>query len=435
MDNIDNYDVLVIGGGIGGMETALNLGDMGFRVLLIEKSPSIGGKMISLSKVFPTLDCASCISTPKMASVMHHPMITVLTYSEIDEIKKDGNVFIVKITKKPRYVKEDACTGCGQCEMACPVVVPDEYNLGLVGRKAAYIPFANASPKIALIDLDHCVLCGMCERVCPAKAIDFSQHPENINIKVKSIVIATGFNLFPAEKVPNLGFGKFKNVITSMQMERLLSPTRPFNTVLRPSDGKVPSKIAYIQCVGSRDKTLGNPICSQVCCMYAIKQAQLLLGALPLAEVTIFYIDIRAFGKGFEEFYNQAKDMGIRFVKGKVAKIEEKENGNLILKYEDIENSGKLVKEEFDLVVLSVGLLPSNDIITKLKDLKLELDEVSYIKSFDTLHPTKTNIPGIFVAGTAFGPKDIPDTINSAGDAACEVAEYIRLNWRNKNGK
>jgi len=435
MDNINDYDVLVIGAGIGGMEAALNLGDMGFRVLLVEKNPSIGGTMILLSKVFPTLDCASCISTPKMASVMHHPMIKVLTYSNVEEIKKDDNIFTVKIIKNPRYVKEDACTGCGQCELNCPVIVPDEYNFGLVGRKAAYIPFSNASPRIALIDLEHCVLCGMCERVCPAKAIDFSQQAENITVKVKGIVIATGFNLFPAEKIPNFGFGKFKNVINSMQMERLLAPTRPFNTVLRPSDGKVPSKIAYVLCAGSRDKTLGNPICSQVCCMYSIKQAQLLLGALPIAEVTIFYIDIRAFGKGFEEFYVQSKDMGIRFVKGKVAKIEEKENGNIVLKYEDIENFGKLVEEEFDLVVLSVGLRPSIDILTKLKDLKLELDEASFIKSFDILHPTKTNIPGIFVTGAAFGPKDIPDTINCSGDASSEVVEYITLNWRNKNGK
>jgi heterodisulfide reductase subunit A len=435
MDDIDNYDVLVIGAGIAGMEAALNLGDMGFRVLLVEKSPTIGGTMVLLSKVFPTLDCSSCISTPKMASVMHHPMITLLTYAKVDEIKKDDHIFTVKITKNPRYVREDACTGCGQCEMSCPVIVSDEYNFGLVGRKAVYIPFSNASPRIALIDLDHCVLCGMCERVCPAKAIDFSQRPEEKTVKIKSIVIATGFNLFPAEKIPNFGFGKFKNIINSMQMERLLSPTRPFNTVLRPSDGKVPSKIAYILCAGSRDKTLGNPICSQVCCMYSIKQAQLLSGALPLVEVTIFYIDIRAFGKGYDEFYVQSKDMGIRFVKGKVSKIEEKEDGNIVLKYEDIENSGKLVEEEFDLAVLSVGLLPSNDISTKLKDLKLELDEASFIRSLDILYPTKTNIPGIFVAGTAFGPKDIPDSVNSSGDASSEAVEYIRLNWGNKNGK
>jgi heterodisulfide reductase subunit A len=310
--------------------------------------------------------------------------------------------------------------------MSCPVIVPDQYNFGLVGRKAAYIPFSNAAPRIAVIDIDNCVLCGMCERICPANAIDFSQKEEEILVEVKSIIIATGFDLFPAGRISNFGYGRFKNVITSMQMERLLAPTRPFNTVLRPSDGKIPSKIAYILCAGSRDKTLGNPICSQICCMYSIKQAQLLLGALPLVEISIFYIDIRAFGKGFEEFYQQAKDMGIRFVKGKISKIEEKKDGNLLLKYENIENSGRLTEEEFDLVVLSVGILPTQDLLSKLKDLKLEVDEASFIKSYDKLSPVKTNIPGVFVAGAAFGPKDIPDTINSSGAASAEAAAFIK---------
>ncbi|MGB9815375.1 MAG: FAD-dependent oxidoreductase [Thermoplasmata archaeon] len=426
MNNENKFDVLVIGAGIAGMEASINMGDLGFKVLLVEKTPSIGGTMILLSKVFPTLDCASCICTPKMSSVMHHENIKTMTYSEIKEITKKNGGFTVKIIKKPRYVIENKCTGCGQCEMSCPVIVPDQYNFGLVGRKAAYIPFSNAAPRIAVIDIDNCVLCGMCERICPANAIDFSQKEEEILVEVKSIIIATGFDLFPAGRISNFGYGRFKNVITSMQMERLLAPTRPFNTVLRPSDGKIPSKIAYILCAGSRDKTLGNPICSQICCMYSIKQAQLLLGALPLVEISIFYIDIRAFGKGFEEFYQQAKDMGIRFVKGKISKIEEKKDGNLLLKYENIENSGRLTEEEFDLVVLSVGILPTQDLLSKLKDLKLEVDEASFIKSYDKLSPVKTNIPGVFVAGAAFGPKDIPDTINSSGAASAEAAAFIK---------
>ncbi|HEU12530.1 MAG: FAD-dependent oxidoreductase [Thermoplasmata archaeon] len=426
MNNENKFDVLVIGAGIAGMEASINMGDLGFKVLLVEKTPSIGGTMILLSKVFPTLDCASCICTPKMSSVIHHENIKTMTYSEIKEITKKNGGFTVKIIKKPRYVIENKCTGCGQCEMSCPVIVPDQYNFGLVGRKAAYIPFSNAAPRIALIDIDNCVLCGMCERICPANAIDFSQKEEEILVEVKSIIIATGFDLFPAGRISNFGYGRFKNVITSMQMERLLAPTRPFNTVLRPSDGKIPSKIAYILCAGSRDKTLGNPICSQICCMYSIKQAQLLLGALPLVEISIFYIDIRAFGKGFEEFYQQAKDMGIRFVKGKISKIEEKKDGNLLLKYENIENSGRLTEEEFDLVVLSVGILPTQDLLSKLKDLKLEVDEASFIKSYDKLSPVKTNIPGVFVAGAAFGPKDIPDTINSSGAASAEAAAFIK---------
>jgi heterodisulfide reductase subunit A len=429
-----DYDVVVIGGGIGGMDTALNLGDMGFKVALVEKQPSIGGKMILLSKVFPTLDCASCISTPKVAAVSHHPNIKLLTYTEVKDISKESdNKFKVKVTKKARYVHEDMCTGCKQCESKCPVVVPDQFNFGLVGRKAVYIPFSTAVPKVSLIDLDNCVLCGACERVCPTnpKSIDFSQKPEDIELNAKSVVLATGFDLFPAEKIENLTYGKSKNVITSMEMERLLAPTRPFNTVLRPSDGKVPDKIAYVLCTGSRDRTVGNPICSQVCCMYSIKQAQLLLGALPLVDITIFYIDIRAFGKGYEEFYQQAKDMDVHFIKGKVAKITEKENGNLIVKYEDIENGGRLSEGEFDMVVLSVGLLSaSSSIMSSMRNLNVTLDNQKYILSPDeTLYPARTNLPGIYVAGTASGPKDIPDSVASAGSAASEVAAYIAMNY------
>lgn len=426
MTDKENYDVLVIGAGIAGMETSLNLGEMGFKVLLVERSPSIGGTMILLSKVFPTLDCASCISTPKMASVMHHPNITPLTYASVDSISRDHDDFEVQITRKPRYVKEDLCTVCGQCEQSCPVVIPDQFNFGLVGRKAVYIPFSTASPRLPLVDLDNCVLCGVCERTCPASAIDFSQQPESFSAKVKSVVIATGFNLFPAHKLPNIGSGVSRNVITAMQMERLLSPTRPYNTVLRPSDGKIPSKIAYILCAGSRDRSLGNPICSQVCCMYSIKQAELLSGVLPLVEVSIFYIDIRAFGKGYDEFYEQAKSMGIRFVKGKVSKIESKGNGDLILKYEDIENSGKLAQEEFDLAVLAVGLLPSSDVLSTLREMQPAKDDANFIGSLDSLHPAMTSVPGIFVAGTAYGPKDIPDSVNSSGDAASEAAAFMQ---------
>jgi len=427
MDIATEYDVLVVGGGIAGMEAALNLADMGFKVLLVEKEPSIGGKMILLSKVFPTLDCASCIATPKMAATAHHPNITVLTYSEVEEVRKvKEGLFKVKVLKKPRYVKEDLCTGCQQCEFKCPVTVPDQFNYGMVARKAIYIPFSTATPRIALIDIDNCILCGICEQVCPADAIDFTEEPVEYEIEVGAVIISTGFRLFPAEKMPNYGFGRFKNVITSMQMDRLLSPTRPYNTILRPSDGRIPDKIAYVLCTGSRDKSVGNPLCSQVCCMYSIKQAQLLMGALPLADIYIFYIDIRAFGKGFEEFYNQAKAMGVNFIKGKIAKIIEKENGNLILRYEDIDDGGKLKEEEFDLVVLSVGLLPNPEIRKIFVHPSLELDEYGYVKVLDEeLSPAKTNIDGVYVAGTATGPMDIPDSIISAGSAAAEAASYL----------
>ncbi len=421
-----SYDVLVIGGGIAGGEAALNLANNGFKVLIIEKDLSIGGKMILLSKVFPTLDCSACITTPKVSEISRHPAITIFTGSEVQKIiKKDYNSFEVEVLKNPRYVIEEECTGCQLCEQACPVIVKDEYQFNLVGRKAAFIPFTIASPKVAAIDIENCTLCGACEKACPPKCIDFTQEKEEYRIKIKSIIIATGFKLFDPLMMPRYGFGLYKNIITSMQMERQLAPTRPFNTILRPGDGKVPCKVAYVLCTGSRDATIGNPICSQICCMYSIKQAQLLMGALPMADVTIYYINIRSFGKGFEEFYDQAKGMGVNFIKGKIGKITEKENGNLILRYEDINEN--IVKEsEHDLVVLSVGVLPNPDNASLFPDEELKLDPFSFVYQADPLaSPSKTSIAGVFVAGTATGPMDIPDSILSAGAASSEAMSYL----------
>ncbi|MEB3757208.1 MAG: CoB--CoM heterodisulfide reductase iron-sulfur subunit A family protein [Desulfurococcales archaeon] len=424
---VEEYDVLVIGGGIAGMEASLDLAEMGFKVLLVEKDPSIGGKMFLLSKVFPTLDCASCISTPKMAAVAHHPNIKVMTYSEVKSVEKKGEgEFLVEVLKKPRFVMEDLCTGCALCEKACPVIIPKEYDFGLRGRKAAYIPFDTAVPKIAMIDIDHCIFCGQCELACPVGAINFLQKPVLYKFKVGAVIIATGYQLFPITKKKEYMYGKLANVITAMQMDRLLSPTRPYNSVLRPSDGKEPMNIAFVLCSGSRDRTVGNPLCSQICCMYSIKQAQLLMGALPLADITIYYMDIRAFGKGFEEFYQQAKDMGVMFVKGRVAKIEPGEDGDIIVYYEDIENGGRLQKSSHDLVVLSVGILPNPGIAKVFKNVKLEIDEYGYIKLPENYTSTaETSVRGVFAAGCAVGPKDIPDTVVEAAAAASQAAAYL----------
>ena len=425
---VEEYDVLVIGGGIAGMEASLDLAEMGFKVLLVEKDPSIGGKMFLLSKVFPTLDCASCISTPRMAAVAHHPNIRVMTYSEVKSIYKKGEGdFEVEVLKKPRFVIEDLCTGCGLCEKACPVIVPKEYDFGLRGRKAAFIPFDTAVPKIAMIDIDHCIFCGQCELACPVGAINFLQKPVLYKFKVGAVVIATGYRLFPITRKKEYMYGKLANVITAMQMDRLLSPTRPFNSVLRPSDGREPMNIAFVLCSGSRDRTVGNPLCSQICCMYSIKQAQLLMGALPLADITIYYMDIRAFGKGFEEFYRQARDMGVMFVKGRVAKIEPAEDDNIAVYYEDIENGGRLRKAIHDLVVLSVGILPNPGIAEVFKNAKLEIDEYGYIKQPENYtSPSETSIKGVFAAGCVVGPKDIPDTVVEAASAAAQAAAYLR---------
>lgn len=421
-----HYDALVVGGGIAGGEAALNLANTGYKVLLVEKDRSLGGKMILLSKVFPTLDCSACITTPKVSEIARHKNITIFTESEVTAIvKKSKNDFTAQVTKKPRYVRVEDCTACQLCEKACPVSVRDEYQSGLIGRKAAFIPFSIANPKAAAIDIENCTLCGACEKVCPTHCIDFTMETEYYELHVRTVVLATGFNLFDPLQIPRYGYGQHKNVITSMQMEREIAPTRPYNTILRPGDGKVPDRIAYVLCTGSRDATVGNPICSQICCMYSIKQAQLLMGALPMADVTIYYINIRSFGKGFEEFYQQAKGMGVNFVKGKIGKITEKENGNLILRYEDI-NEGVVKEAEHDMVVLSVGV-KSNPTVGKMfgRD-ELKLDPFHFVAQDDLLgSPSKTSIDGVFVAGTASAPMDIPDSILSAGSASSEAISYL----------
>ena len=888
------YDALVVGSGIGGMESALKLGDMGYKVLVVEKDASVGGKMILLSKVFPTLDCASCISTPKMAATIHHPNIDVLTYAEVEGIRDDGNGgYHAKITQKPKFIDEAACTGCRQCEMACNVAVPDEFNADMVSRRAAYIAFPQAVPKKAVIEragvspctyacpagikahgyvarvrsgeydqafdlvleatplvgslgracyapcedectrgelegplpirrlkrfiadtrygqpepkavekpeqngkkvavvgsgpagltaawqlalkgygvkifeaaptpggmlslgipayrlpndvvaddvanvtaigveiatdtrvedvgqlkrdgydavllatgthksvglrvpgddldgvdnalhflravkldegidlagkrvlvvgggnvaidaartarrlgaasvaqaslepceempahdfeveearaegitlhdgwgIDHftgegrvqgaelkvctcvfdpdgrfhpeydesqrqslacdvvivaagmgadteafgletngnrtlkadpgtlqtavphifaagdvvtgptmittavgqgrraafmidrylhgaeldraafdealpvvdkgdvlgrqdvydrreplesaaamcaaptdfgetegpmsevealdgaarCLDCGVCSEchacldACPADAIKFDMQGEEIEAEVGSVILATGFKLFPADAKPQYGYGRFKNVITGMQMDRLLAPTRPYNAVLRPGDGKVPDNIAYIMCTGSRDETVKNPLCSRICCMYSVKQNQLIMGALPLADVTVYYIDIRAVGKGYDEFYEQARGMGANFVKGRVSGVTEADNGNLVLRYEDIENGGSLTEAEHDLVVLAVGVQPNADAQLLFADGELALDDYYYVGEADEdLNPGQTNLPGVFVAGSASGVKDIPDSILHAGAAVAQAAAHL----------
>jgi heterodisulfide reductase subunit A2 len=423
-----NVDVMVVGGGIAGMQTALDLADQDFQVALVEKEPSIGGKMIALSKVFPTLDCCSCITTPKMSAVAHHENIHLMTYTEVQSISRDAGRFQAQLIKHPRYVDEDLCTGCRQCEYACPIDLPAAFDLEYGAHRAIRVPFSTAVPQYAVLDIEHCLLCGKCEKACPVSAIDFSQTAQSIELDAGAIVLATGFEITPRDAKAEYGGGEFPNVIDALFMERLLAPTGPYGHVLRPGDGKEPESIAYVQCAGSRDCTLGVEYCSRICCMYAIKQAQLLSGALPLADITIYYMDIRTFGKGYEQFYKNAEAMGIEFIKGKVSKITQDEEQNPVVHVEMVDMTPRLLQNTHDLVVLSVGMLPTYDPasiygVTTADDGFIESPSAN-------MTPMLTNQPGIFATGAAIGPMDIVDSIMMASACAVETSAYLRSNGK-----
>jgi heterodisulfide reductase subunit A len=320
-------------------------------------------------------------------------------------------------------VDEEKCTGCRLCEYACDVEMPHEFEGGFGARKAIYVPFGSAVPQVALLDMDNCLLCGRCEKACPAGAIDYLQQPETIQFRAGAIIVATGYEMLPADFKQHYGSGPLRNVLTALQAERLLAPHGPYGRVLRPSDGKVPESIAYVQCAGSRDLSKGVPYCSRVCCMVAIKQAMLLAGALPLADVTIYHMDIRAFGKGFEQFYQNAKAMGIQFVKAKVARIDEDDEENPVVRIEVLEEDGRVEERRHDMVVLSLGLVPGWD--PREAGLAAPAEDGFLRCAASPFAPTQTCEEGVFVAGAAAGPKDIPDAVVEAGAAAVEAAAYL----------
>ncbi len=433
-----NPDILVIGGGIAGITAALTLANAGKHVYLVEREPSIGGHMAKFDKTFPTLDCASCILTPKMTQVKDHPNITLLTYSEVLEV--DGYVgnFNVKIKRKPRYVHEDRCVGCYECIEACVFKeprFPNEFDQGLSKRKPIYIPFPQAVPLVAIIDPDTCIefKSGKCPKRCvqacgDRNAIDFSMKEEVIDINVGAIIVATGFKTFNPLHTPHLGYGKFPNVYTALEVERLVNSSGPTGGEVILRDGRKPKSVGIIHCVGSRDKNT-NPWCSRVCCMYSLKLAHLIRERTG-AEVYNFYIDMRTPGKGYEEFYKKLLEEGVHFIRGKVAEVTDwamspEEEGKLVIRVEDT-LIGVVRRIPVDMVILSVGLEPQPDADELRRMLNITCSsEGFYLERHPKLAPVNTFTDGIFIAGACQGPKDIPDTVAQAGAASAEALALI----------
>jgi len=417
---------LVIGGGIAGIQAALDIADAGYEVILVEKEPSIGGRMAQLSETFPTLDCSQCILTPKMVALSRHPKIKLYTYSEILEISGYVGNFTVKILKKPRYVDEDKCTVCGDCEKVCPVIVPNEFEMGRKPRKAIYIPFPQAVPSTYTIDREACLglaplTCAQCKEACEADAINYDMMPKIIEEKIGAIIVATGYDLYDKNKLVEYGYGEDDDIITSLEFERMLSASGPTQgKIIKPSTGEAPKKIVFIQCAGSRDKN-HMPYCSSICCMYTAKHALLYKHHVPDGEAYVFYIDIRATGKGYEEFIARVmEEERINYIRGKVAKIY-REGDKLIVCGTDT-LTGKKVEIEADLVVLAMAIVGKGEIKEIAKLLKVAVDEGGFLKeSHPKLKPVEALSRGIYFAGCAQSPKDIPSAVAQASAAASKV--------------
>jgi heterodisulfide reductase subunit A len=425
--------VLVIGGGIAGIQASLDLANRGTRVYLVEKTPSIGGRMAQLDKTFPTLDCSICILAPKMIECLRHPNINLLTYSEVKEVKGEAGDFTVKLLEKPRYVDATKCTGCGTCMEKCPIKVPNEFDMGLGSRKAIYMPFKQAVPLVATIDTEHCLyfakgICRVCEKVCPSKAVNFEQKPVENTVHASSIILATGFDIFNPSTMSEYGYGRFKNVIQSMEFERIISASGPTDGhLVRPSDGKEPKSIVFVQCVGSRSQHGEFPFCSSVCCVYATKESILTKEHAPETDVYIMYIDMRAVGKGFQEFVDRAREEhGIKYIKAHPGGIaEDPATRSLQIHYEDI-FTGEMKRLCADLVVLCPALIPKEGNKKIAEAIGLELDDYGFFKSRNSLTaPVDTNVAGIYVCGYCQGPKDIPESVAQASGAAARAAETI----------
>lgn len=421
---------LVIGGGIAGIQTALDIADAGFPVDIVEKQPTIGGKMTQIDKTFPTLDCAACILTPKMVDCAQNENIRIFAYSQVEAVQGFVGNFKVTIRKKARFVDPDKCTGCGLCTEKCPQKkVPNEFNLGLDTRRAIYIPFAQAVPKVATIDPDYCNMlkngkCGVCAKVCGANAIDYHQKDELIEEEYGAIVAATGFNPIDLSAFNEFAYSQSPDVVSSLEFERLMNAAGPTGgTLLRPSDGKHPHTIVFVQCVGSRcdGGGKGKPYCSKICCMYTAKHAMLCREKYPDTEVYVFYIDVRTPGKNFDEFYRRAvEEYGVHYIKGMVGKVVP-EKGKLMVQASDL-LGGRQLHIDADMVVLAAAIEPDKSARSLATMLTASMDTNDFFtEAHPKLRPVESPTAGIFLSGACQGPKDIPETVAQAGAAAAKV--------------
>jgi len=428
-----NPNVLIVGGGITGIEAALQIADSGKKVYLVEREPTIGGYMTRFDKTFPTLDCAACILTPKMVNVAQHPNIELLSYSDVTGFSGYVGNFTARIRRRPRYVEEEKCNGCGLCTEKCPISVPSEFDCGLGKRKAIYRPFPQAVPNIPVIDREHCLfftkgICKVCVKFCPRGAINFDQKEEFLDLEVGAAILATGFDLFDASKVKQYGYGRLPNVITSLEFERFSHASGPTGGKILLKNGQTPASIAILHCIGSRDTNF-NEYCSRVCCMYSMKMAHLAHEKTE-GKIYEFYIDIRAFGKGYEEFYKRLLNEDTVFIRGKAAEVTDvaqtpAEKGKLIVVAEDT-LLGIVRRTPVDMVVLSVGLEPRKDAADLARIFSISRSQDGFfLERHPKLAPVSTASDGIFIAGSCQGPKDIPDSVAQGAAAAANVLSLI----------
>lgn len=424
-------EAMVIGAGVAGIFSALYLARAGIKTYLIEKEPSIGGHMVMLDKTFPTLDCSLCILSPKMVDVKKDPNIELITNADVTDITGHVGNFKVTVRKNPRYVDEDKCVACGVCTEKCPTNVPNEFNQGFSKRKAIYIPFAQAVPNCYVIDKENCLylnkgVCQLCMEACENNAIDFKQEAELVEISVGAMIIATGFQLYDAAEKKQYGYGRYDNVITNLDFERLISADGPTKgKIRRINDGKTPESVAFIQCVGSRD-IKSNIYCSVICCMTTLKHAMLIREKYPDTDIFIYYSDMRTMGKDFEEFYRRVREMGVVFMRGLPGEIEQDpETGNLRIVSED-QDAGCLMENEVDMVVLAAGSVPSKSVDDIMQKLHLDYSRDGFIaEAHPKLRPADTNIDGVFIAGCAHFPNSIPEVVAQAGNAGIRVMDII----------